>query len=36
MTEVMVRPSFRELIESVEALSIEDREMLVGILSASE
>ena len=33
MTEVMVRPSFQELIESVEALSIEDREMLVGIIS---
>jgi len=33
MTEVMVRPSLQELIESVEALSIEDREMLVGIIS---
>lgn len=33
MTEAMIRPSFQELIESVEALSIEDREMLVGIIS---
>jgi hypothetical protein len=32
MTEAMARPSFQELIESVEALSIEDREMLVGII----
>ena len=33
MIEAMARPSFQELIESVEALSIEDREMLVGIIS---
>jgi hypothetical protein len=33
MTEAMVRPSFQVLIESVEALSIEDREILVGIIS---
>ena len=33
MNEAMVRPSFQELIESVEALSIEDLEMLVGIIS---
>jgi hypothetical protein len=32
MTEAMARPSFQELIESVEALSIEDREMLVGTI----
>jgi hypothetical protein len=33
MTEAMVRPSFQVLIESVEALSIEDREILIGIIS---
>ncbi len=33
MTEAMARPSFQELIESVEALPIEDREMLVEIIN---
>lgn len=33
MSEVMARPSFQELIESVEALPIEDREMLVEIIN---
>lgn len=33
MTEAMAKPSFQELIESVEALSIEDREMLVEIIN---
>ncbi len=33
MTEAVSRPSFQELIESVEALSIEDREMLVEIIN---
>jgi predicted metal-binding protein len=36
MTEVMARPSFQELIESVEALPIEDREMLVGIIGMAD
>ncbi|MCX6669058.1 MAG: hypothetical protein NTV25_04525 [Methanothrix sp.] len=33
MREVMARPGFQELIESVEALPIEDREMLVEIIN---
>jgi len=33
MSEVMARPGFQELIESVEALPIEDREMLVEIIN---
>ncbi|VVB66854.1 Uncharacterised protein [uncultured archaeon] len=33
MSEVMTRPGFQELIESVEALPIEDREMLVEIIN---
>ncbi|NPV61261.1 MAG: hypothetical protein HPY61_01285 [Methanotrichaceae archaeon] len=33
MTEAMARSSFQKLIESVEALPIEDQEMLVGIIN---
>ena len=33
MSEVMERPGFQELIESLEALPIEDREMLVEIIN---
>jgi hypothetical protein len=34
MTDSMAKPRFQELIESVEALPIEDREMLVEIIKA--
>ncbi|HNY33832.1 MAG TPA: hypothetical protein PKK68_04175 [Methanothrix soehngenii] len=33
MSEVMERPGFQELIETLEALPIEDREMLVEIIN---
>lgn len=33
MTETMSKPSFQELIETVESLPIEDREMLVEIIN---
>jgi len=33
MAETMAKPSFQELIETVESLPIEDREMLVEIIN---